>query len=68
MSDQREYKDEPNEEGYGGAVSTPEPEPESERHPQGVDGEAIAVPSGDLTRPIAEAMENLGGDRDDDRS
>jgi hypothetical protein len=64
MSDQREYQDEPNQEGYGGAVSTPEPQPE--REPQEVDGEAIAVPSSDLTRPIAEAMEGMSGDHDDD--
>jgi hypothetical protein len=63
MSDQREYQDEPNEEGFGGDPTTPQPEPE--RHPRDAGGEAVAVPSGDLTRPIAEAMEGMNGDKDD---
>jgi hypothetical protein len=63
MSDQREYQDEPNEEGFGGDPTTPQPEPE--RDPQDAAGEAVAVPASDLTRPIAETMEGMAGDKKD---
>lgn len=53
-----EYDDEPNDAGFAGDPTTPEPEPE--KHPFGeVDGESIAVPSGDLTEGLTEALENL---------
>jgi hypothetical protein len=47
---------EPNEAGYAGAAATPEPDrtPES---PEEVNAEAVAVPAGDLTGPLTEAME-----------
>jgi hypothetical protein len=47
---------EPNEAGYAGAASTPEPArtPESA---QDADAEAIAVPGGDLTEALTEAIE-----------
>ncbi len=47
---------EPNEAGYAGAAATPEPDPTPES-PEKVDGEAIAVPAGDLTGPLTDAME-----------
>jgi hypothetical protein len=61
MSD---YQDEPNQEGFGGDPTTPEPEPDPERRPGGVDGEAIAVPDSDLVRPVAEALEPQRSDDD----
>jgi len=53
-----EYVDEPNEAGFAGDPSTPEPE--REEHPFGeIDAERIAVPSGDLTEGLTEALEDL---------
>jgi hypothetical protein len=56
------YEDEPNEAGFAGDPTTPEPEPEHDHgdHPFGeVDGESIAVPGGDLTEGLTEALEGL---------
>jgi hypothetical protein len=47
---------EPNEAGYAGAASTPEPA-RTPKSPEEVDAEAAAVPAGDLTEPLTEAME-----------
>jgi hypothetical protein len=59
MSDQDEqYEDEPNEAGFAGDPSTPEPE-RAERPFGDVDGESIAVPAGDLTEGLTEALEGL---------
>jgi hypothetical protein len=55
----------PNEYGFGGGATTPEPVPE--KHRDGVDGESIAVPAGDLTGAVTEAIEDLAGSDDDDR-
>jgi hypothetical protein len=57
---------EPNEYGFAGGATGPEPEqePDSARE---AEGEGIAVPSGDLTGAIAGAMDNAAED-DDDRS
>ena len=58
---------EPNDEGFAGDPSTPTPEPASERRSgQEVDGESIAVPAGDITGPVSEALEGIGGDRNDE--
>ena len=47
---------EPNEFGFSGGATAPEPEPE--KRPAGeVDGESIAVPGGDLTGAISQAIE-----------
>ena len=47
---------EPNEAGYAGAAATPEPDPTPEP-PEEVHAEGIAVPAGDLTGPLTDAME-----------
>jgi hypothetical protein len=61
MTDEQQYEDEPNEAGFAGDPTTPEPEPEPKgEHPFGeVDGESIAVPGGDLTEGLTEALEGL---------
>jgi anti-sigma regulatory factor (Ser/Thr protein kinase) len=58
--------DEPNDEGFAGDPTTPEPRPARSDHD--VDGEDIAVPAGDLTAPLMETLEQVGSkdDRDDD--
>jgi hypothetical protein len=61
MTTERE-SDQPNEEGFAGDPTTPQPEPKPAEE---VDGESIAVPAGDLTRPITETLESLGGRKDD---
>ena len=59
--------DEPNEEGFAGDPTTPQPG-RDDRPREEAGAEAIAVPSGDLTHPIAEVLENMGHtDRDDER-
>ena len=57
----REETHEPSE--FGGDPSVPEPAPQ---HHDGVDGESIAVPAGDLTGAVTEAIEDLAGSDDDD--
>jgi hypothetical protein len=63
MTDQDEqYEDEPNEAGFAGDPSTPEPErtDDDAEHPFGaIDGESVAVPAGDLTEGLTEALEGL---------
>ena len=55
MTDERE-SDQPNEYGFAGGATAPEPQPD--RRPiEDIDAEAIAVPSGDLTGAIVEAIE-----------
>jgi hypothetical protein len=56
----REETHEPSE--FGGDPSVPEPVPE---HRDRVDGESIAVPAGDLTGAVTEAIEDLAGPDDD---
>jgi hypothetical protein len=48
---------EPNDYGFGGAATGPQPEPERKTSDE-VDGESIAVPAGDLTGSITQALEN----------
>ncbi|MGA5301517.1 hypothetical protein ACPCHT_16430 [Nucisporomicrobium flavum] len=56
----------PNEYGFSGGATAPEPEPRSERTDD-VDGEAIAVPAGDLTGAVSHAIEDATTGGDDDR-
>lgn len=63
----RDEENEPNEFGFAGDPSLPEPEPVP--HLAEGEGERIAVPSGDLTGAITEAIDELtdhdhGTDRD----
>jgi hypothetical protein len=66
-SDARET-DKPNEFGFSGGATAPEPEPET-RPVEEVDGESIAVPGGDLTGAISNAIDEAteGRHRKDDR-
>jgi len=63
MTSERET-DQPNEFGFAGGATAPEPEPDR-RTAEEVDGESIAVPAGDLTGAITHAIEDAT-DRDDD--
>ncbi|MEU4423966.1 hypothetical protein AB0F81_25330 [Actinoplanes sp. NPDC024001] len=45
---------EPNEFGFAGEATAPQPEPAGD-----VDGESIAIPSGDITGAVTEAVEEL---------
>jgi hypothetical protein len=49
---------EPNEFGFGGGATAPQPQPEREPA-DGVDGESVAVPSGDLTGAAAEGIDEM---------
>jgi hypothetical protein len=63
MTSERET-DQPNEFGFAGGATAPEPEPDQRTADQ-VDGESIAVPAGDLTGAITHAIEDAT-ERDDD--
>ena len=63
MTSERET-DQPNEFGFAGGATAPQPEPDRRTADQ-VDGESIAVPAGDLTGAITHAIEDAT-DRDDD--
>ena len=56
--DQRTETDEPNEFGFAGAATAPEPQHTSgdRLHEQ---AEAIAVPSGDITGAVTEAIDEV---------
>jgi hypothetical protein len=59
-SDQPRGADKPNEEGFAGDPTTPQPE-------QGTDddiGDRIAVPGDDLTRPLMQALDDVGSKDD----
>ena len=64
MTSERET-DQPNEFGFAGGATAPEPEPDH-RTPEEVDGESIAVPAGDLTGAITHAIEEATDRHDDD--
>jgi hypothetical protein len=53
----------PNEYGFAGGATAPEPEI---KPIEKVDGESIAVPAGDITGAITEAIDELV-ERDDDK-
>ncbi|MEU4687398.1 hypothetical protein [Actinoplanes sp. NPDC023714] len=61
--DQRTKADEPNEFGFAGAGTAPEPQHthEDRLHEQ---AEAIAVPSGDITGAVTEAIDEFTDHRD----
>ncbi|MEV8507500.1 hypothetical protein AB0368_22155 [Actinoplanes sp. NPDC051475] len=56
----------PNEFGFSGGATAPSPEREPERT-EGVDGEAIAVPAGDITGAVSHAIEDATTRDDDER-
>jgi hypothetical protein len=57
--------DEPNEFGFSGGATAPEPERERAEDNY---GESIAVPAGDLTGAITAAIDEIsGGDDEDER-
>jgi hypothetical protein len=67
MTDERnDEPNKPNEAGFGGDPSTPTPDPGAD-DPALAEGESIAVPAGDLTGPITEALEGSMTPDDDDR-
>ncbi|MFI5889424.1 hypothetical protein ACIA5D_04810 [Actinoplanes sp. NPDC051513] len=55
MTSERETN-QPNEYGFSGGATAPEPEADA-RPIEEVDGESVAVPAGDLTGAISEAIE-----------
>ena len=58
--------DQPNEFGFAGGATAPQPEPD--RRPAAeVDGESIAVPAGDLTGAVSNALDDISHDDDDTR-
>jgi hypothetical protein len=62
MTDQTKESDEPNEFGFAGDGTAPQPAPETAGEGY---GESIAVPAGDLTGAIVAAMEPDETDKDD---
>ena len=64
MSDTGEEVNEPNTHGFGGEGSGPEPVHVTDDLAD-IKAEEIAVPSGDLTEGLSEALEGVG-DRDDE--
>jgi hypothetical protein len=63
MTDQTKESDEPNEFGFAGDATAPQPEPETAD--EGF-GESIAVPAGDLTGAIVAAMEPKESEESED--
>ncbi|WP_239177178.1 hypothetical protein, partial [Actinoplanes octamycinicus] len=62
----RDEENEPNEFGFSGEPSLPEPH--QVPHLAEGEGERIAVPSGDLTGAITEAIEEVSEQRRDDKN
>jgi hypothetical protein len=56
----------PNEFGFGGAATAPQPEPTRESAEE-VEGESIAVPAGDITGAVSDAIEDVSYNDDDNR-
>jgi len=56
MTSESRDTDQPNEYGFSGGATAPEPKADT-RPIEEVDGENIAVPAGDLTGAISEAIE-----------
>jgi hypothetical protein len=57
--------DQPNEFGFAGGATAPQPKPTRESIEE-VEGESIAVPAGDITGAITEAIDELTEHNDDD--
>jgi hypothetical protein len=49
--------DQPNEYGFGGGATAPQPR--TDDSPQDVDGEGAAVPAGDITGAVSDAIEEM---------
>jgi hypothetical protein len=56
----------PNEYGFGGGATAPQPEPTRESIEE-VEGESIAVPAGDITGAVSDAIEDMSYNDDDNR-
>lgn len=56
----------PNQYGFSGGATAPEPARET-RPAEEVDGEAIAVPAGDITGAVSHAIEDATTRDDDER-
>jgi hypothetical protein len=48
--------DQPNEFGFGGGATAPQPRTDE---PSAPDGESIAVPAGDITGAVSDAIEDI---------
>ena len=65
MTTESRETNQPNEYGFAGDATAPQPEPD--RTPvEEVDGERIAVPAGDLTGAITHAIDDMTERRDED--
>jgi hypothetical protein len=67
MTSEARETDQPNEYGFSGGATAPEPEPD-ERSAEEMDGESIAVPAGDLTGSITHAIEDVTDRNHEDES
>jgi hypothetical protein len=56
--------DQPNEFGFGGGATAPEPQPETKPTDE-VDGGSVAVPAGDITGAVSDAIDDLTHSDDD---
>jgi hypothetical protein len=65
--DSTDEANEPNEYGFAGDATAPEPERET-KPAEGADGERVAVPAGDLTGAITGALEDSLVRDDDEKS
>jgi hypothetical protein len=55
----------PNEFGFAGGATAPEPEPTRESA-EDIEGESIAVPSGDITGAVSDAIEDMSHHDDEE--
>jgi hypothetical protein len=58
QAENTEETDEPNEYGFAGDGTAPEPQ-RDRTSPGQIDAEAIAVPGDDFTHPVVEALEGM---------
>jgi hypothetical protein len=65
MSTEPRETDQPNEAGFAGDPTTPQPERDT-RPAEDVNAEKVAVPGDDLTAPITQTLEGLAGHKDED--
>jgi hypothetical protein len=57
----------PNEFGFAGDATAPQPEPTRESAAE-IEGENIAVPAGDLTGALTDAIDEMTGQNDDEET